>query len=126
MADPQRTRLVLVARAQLSTLAEITRTQRELAAIGLAHQYVVINGVLPIPADHSDPLAAAITNARQQAIAALPTNYVSLPSDMSTSRAPTSLDVDALESLFTTDDGHTRKGRGTRPPRESRTPPWRP
>ena len=43
LADPARTRLVLVARAQSSTLAEITRTHGELAAIGLTNQYVVIN-----------------------------------------------------------------------------------
>ncbi len=35
LADPERTRVVLVARAQKSTLAEIARTHRELAAIGL-------------------------------------------------------------------------------------------
>ena len=49
LADPHRTRLVLVARAPHSTLAEIARTHRELAAIGLTRQYVVINGVLPAP-----------------------------------------------------------------------------
>jgi len=105
LADPERTRLVLVARAQLSTLAEITRTQRELAAIGLAHQYVVINGVLPIPADHSDPLAAAIYEREQQAIAALPDELRSLPSDHVDLKSTNIVGLDALESLFTTDVG---------------------
>ncbi|MGA9375680.1 MAG: TRC40/GET3/ArsA family transport-energizing ATPase, partial [Mycobacterium sp.] len=65
LADPTRTRLVLVARAQTSTVAEITRTHRELAAIGLTHQYVVINGILPTPADDGDPLASAIYRREQ-------------------------------------------------------------
>ena len=35
LADPKRTRLILVARAQQSTLREVARTHEELAAIGL-------------------------------------------------------------------------------------------
>lgn len=47
LSDPALTRLVLVARAQASTLREVARTHDELAAIGLKRQYLVINGVLP-------------------------------------------------------------------------------
>lgn len=47
LSDPARTRLVLVARLQKSTLQEVARTHEELAAIGLKNQYLVINGVLP-------------------------------------------------------------------------------
>jgi arsenite-transporting ATPase len=47
LSDPERTRLVLVARLQKSTLQEVARTHEELAAIGLKNQYLVINGVLP-------------------------------------------------------------------------------
>lgn len=50
LADPGRTRLVLVARAQAATLREANRTHQELAAIGLSQQYLVINGVLPLEA----------------------------------------------------------------------------
>ena len=39
LADPQRTRLILVARAQMSTLREVARTHEELAKIGLSQQY---------------------------------------------------------------------------------------
>ncbi len=46
LADASRTRLILVARAQNSTLREANRTHEELAAIGLTQQYLVINGVL--------------------------------------------------------------------------------
>ena len=105
LADPQRTRLVLVARAQRSTLAEITRTHRELAAIGLTHQYVVINGVLPASAGHSDPLAAAIYQREQQAIASLPDELRALPLDQVDLKPTNIVGLDALASLFTSDAG---------------------
>ena len=101
LADPTRTRLVLVARAQTSTLAEITRTHRELAAIGLNHQYVVINGVLPTPADDSDPLASAIHRREQAAIAALPDELRGLPMDQIALKATNIVGIDALATLFT-------------------------
>ena len=100
LADPDRTRLVLVARAQESTLAEITRTHRELAAIGLTHQYVVINGLLPAPADDSDPLASAIHRREQQAIAAIPEELRSLPRDVVDLKATNIVGIEALATLF--------------------------
>jgi arsenite-transporting ATPase len=50
LTDPARTRLVLVSRAQASSLNEIDRTYLELSQIGMAGGYVVINGVLPAAA----------------------------------------------------------------------------
>ncbi len=105
LADPGRTRLVLVARAQKSTLAEITRTHRELAAIGLTHQYVVINGVLPASAGRSDPLAAAIYQRERQAIATLPDELRTLPLDQVDLKPTNIVGLDALASLFTPDAG---------------------
>ncbi|TGD88269.1 arsenical pump-driving ATPase [Mycolicibacterium sp. CH28] len=103
LADPTRTRLVLVARAQTSTLTEITRTHRELATIGLNHQYVVINGVLPAPADHGDPLASAIYRREQQAITALPEELRTLPLDLVDLKAANIVGIDALATLFAPD-----------------------
>ncbi len=105
LADPRRTRLVLVARAQRSTLAEITRTRRELAAIGLTHQYVVINGVLPAAATAGDPLAEAIRTREQRAIADLPEELRSLPMDLVDLKTTNIVGLDALTSLFTPDAG---------------------
>lgn len=103
LADPQRTRLVLVARAQNSTLAEITRTHRELADIGLTHQHVVINGVPPEPADDTDPLESAIFRRERAAIAALPAELAQLPTDQVPLKAANIVGIDALESLFAPD-----------------------
>ena len=104
LADSRRTRLVLVARAQNSTLAEITRTHAELAAIGLTRQHVVINAVLPAPADDSDPLATAIRLREQAAIGSLPAGLRDLPLDQVELKATNMVGVNALATLFTTNE----------------------
>lgn len=81
LADAQRTRLVLVARAQPATLREVARTHEELAAIGLSQQYLLVNGVLPRSEAVQDTLAAAIYEREQAALAAIPDALKSLPSD---------------------------------------------
>jgi arsenite-transporting ATPase len=100
LADPDRTRVVLVARAQQSTLAEIARTHRELASIGLMRQYVVINGVLPAPTD-DDPLATAIYRREQQAIASVPDELRLLPIDEVELKPTNIVGLSAIASLFT-------------------------
>jgi arsenite/tail-anchored protein-transporting ATPase len=102
LADSRRTRLVLVSRAQESALAEIARTHRELAAIGLTRQHVVINAVLPAPPDDTDPLATAIHLREQAAIASLPAEVSDLPLDRVELKATNMVGVDALATLFTT------------------------
>jgi arsenite-transporting ATPase len=104
LADSSRTRLVLVTRAQESALAEITRTRRELAAIGLTRQHLIINAVLPAPADDSDPLATAIRLREQAAIASLPAELRDLPLDQVELKATNMVGLDALEALFTTNE----------------------
>ncbi|WBM73034.1 arsenite efflux transporter ATPase subunit ArsA (plasmid) [Buttiauxella sp. WJP83] len=81
LSDPARTRLVLVARLQKSTLQEVARTHLELAAIGLKNQYLVINGVLPETEAANDTLAAAIWDREQEALANLPSDLAGLPTD---------------------------------------------
>ncbi|MBC2644912.1 MULTISPECIES: arsenical pump-driving ATPase [unclassified Rhodococcus (in: high G+C Gram-positive bacteria)] len=101
LADPRRTRLVLVARAQRSPLTEIARTHTELADIGLTHQHVVINGVLPTPTG-GDELASAIHQREQAALAALPADLAGLPLDQVELKATNMVGISALEALFTT------------------------
>ncbi|WP_433611986.1 arsenical pump-driving ATPase [Prescottella agglutinans] len=102
LADPQRTRLVLVARPQRSPLAEIARTHTELADIGLTEQHVVINGVLPAP-DRGDELATAIYDREQAALAALPADLRKLPLDQVELKSTNMVGIDALDTLFTTE-----------------------
>lgn len=101
LADPQRTRLVLVARAQQATLREVARTHEELAAIGLMRQYLVINGVLPAEEAAQDVLANAIFDREQVALAAIPPVLASLPCDILALKPFNLVGLDALRSLFT-------------------------
>ncbi|MDZ7785217.1 MAG: arsenical pump-driving ATPase [Halioglobus sp.] len=100
LADAARTRLVLVARAQASTLREVARTHEELADIGLRQQYLVINGVLPASAANEDELAAAIFAREQAAIAAIPAVLSALPRDQITLKSFNLVGLDALHHLL--------------------------
>jgi arsenite-transporting ATPase len=101
LADPQRTRLILVARAQESTLREVARTHEELGKIGLSQQYLVINGVLPRSEAALDPLAAAICDREKAALSALPDVLKALPLDHVPLKPFNLVGVDALRHLLT-------------------------
>ena len=100
LADPLRTRLVLVARAQRATLREVARTHEELAAIGLRQQYLVINGVLPAGEAAQDELAAAIGAREQAALSAIPAVLAKLPRDLIALKPFNLVGVDALRQLL--------------------------
>lgn len=103
LSDPDCTRLVLVARANRSALAEIARTHNELAAIGMTKQHVVVNGVLPAPADDTDPLATAVHRREQAALAAVPAAIAALSTDLVELKPVNMVGIDALTTLFDTD-----------------------
>ena len=100
LADPQRTRLVLVARAQRSTLAEVARTCRELAETGITGQFLVINGVLLPEEAEQDELAAAIYSREQATLDTLPDVLRALPQDRVSLKPFNLVGVDALEQLL--------------------------
>jgi len=100
LADPARTRLVLVARAQQSTLREAARTHGELADIGLSKQFLVINGVFLADEAAQDPLAGAICRREQAALAALPEVLKTLPTDQIPLKAFDLVGLDALRQLL--------------------------
>lgn len=100
LADPLRTRLILVARAQQSTLREVARTHEELAKIGLLQQYLVINGVLPQSEAALDPLAAAICAREQEVLKTLPEVLKSLPCDNVALKPFNLVGLDALRHLL--------------------------
>ena len=71
LTDPGTTRLVLVARAQDSTLREVARTREELAKLGIPADHLVINAVLPAEGG-GDPLHHAIHEREQTSLTRLP------------------------------------------------------
>ncbi|MFN3712798.1 MAG: arsenical pump-driving ATPase [Alcanivoracaceae bacterium] len=100
LADAKRTRLVLVARAQTSTLREVSRTHEELADIGLRQQSLVINGVLPESAAKGDALAGAVFEREQAAIATIADNLKTLPCDQIPLKSFNLVGLDALHHLL--------------------------
>ncbi|MBS3954352.1 MAG: arsenical pump-driving ATPase [Methylomicrobium sp.] len=100
LADAQRTRLILVARAQQATLREVARTHEELAAIGLIQQYLVINGILPQIETESDPLALAIHEREQAALQSIPAVLQTLPRDQVMLKPFNMVGLSALRHLF--------------------------
>ncbi|MGN5112135.1 arsenical pump-driving ATPase [Aeromonas jandaei] len=100
LADAARTRLVLVARAQQSTLREVARTHEELAAIGLLNRQLVINGLFPEGAIAGDPLAMALWQREQQALAQMPQGIKGLAQDHIPLLATNLVGVDSLRMLL--------------------------
>lgn len=104
LADSNRTRLVLVARAQNATLREAARTHQELREIGINKQYLVINGVLPEAEAAQDALAAAIAEREQNAINAIPEALKALPQDQISLKSFNLVGLAALKQLLTEQD----------------------
>jgi arsenite-transporting ATPase len=100
LSDGLKTRLILVARAQASTLREVARTHDELAAIGLANQQLVINGIFPQRELADDPLACAVWQREQQALAQMPALLASLPQDRIPLLATNLVGVESLRQLL--------------------------
>ncbi len=101
LADPQQTRLILVARAQAPTLREVARTHQELGDIGLSQQFLVINGEFPEHEVGADALAKAVWQREQNALAELPEALKSLPIDHVPLKPFNLVGIAALQQLLT-------------------------
>ncbi len=100
LTDPQRTRLILVARAQAAALREVARTYDELTDIGVRAGHLVVNAVLP-HTDTEDDLAAAISRRESAALAGMPASLTQLPCEQITLKPVEMIGVAALSTLFT-------------------------
>ncbi len=101
LADGEKTRLILVARAQQSTLAEVARTHDELLHVGLKHQYLVINGIMPAGEASQDSLASALYQREQRILSRMPQVLASLPTDRLSLQQENLVGVTALRRLLT-------------------------
>jgi len=97
LADPARTTLVLVSRAEAGALREAARASRELAALGVVNQQLVINGVLREPA--GDAIAEAFADRQQRAFAQAPVELAALQTVAVGLVAGDVTGVDALRQL---------------------------
>ncbi|MGB5086539.1 MAG: arsenical pump-driving ATPase [Methylocystis silviterrae] len=112
LADGQRTRLILVARAQNSALREAARTHEELAAIGLHQQFLVVNGLLPKEEAALDALAAALYAREQAALATMPDTLRGLPCDYVPLKPFNLVGLDALRQLLVATPSHIKAAVG--------------
>jgi len=78
LRDPAQTTLVLVARPEVSSLAEAERTRAELAQLGVENVQLILNGVFQAR-DASDATALAMTARGRAALGALPAGLRRLP-----------------------------------------------
>ncbi len=101
LADPKRSRLILITRAQQSTLREVARTHEELAAIGLSQQYLVINALLPKAEASQDVFATAIYQREQLSLQTIPKALKSLPCDRIELKPFNLVGLEALRNLLT-------------------------
>ena len=78
LSDAATTTLVLVTRPEPSALAEAARSSSELRKLGIENQHLVINGVF-VALVASDPIAQAMQQRQQAALAQMPTELAGLP-----------------------------------------------
>jgi arsenite-transporting ATPase len=100
LSDATRTRLILVARAQQTTLQEVARTHEELAAIGFQNQYLLINAILPVSEISNDSLAEAIHTREQAALNCIPEVLRTLPRDEVLLKPYNLVGLEALRKLL--------------------------
>jgi arsenite/tail-anchored protein-transporting ATPase len=120
LADPTMTSLVLVARAQASSLTEIARTADELTITGIRPSNVVINGVMPGTAGTNDSLTLAIRDRESAAIADMPVSLADVPRDLIELKPENMVGLAALRSLF--DGGSATPGDWSAPTHEDVVP----
>jgi arsenite-transporting ATPase len=78
LGDGEATTVVLVTRPDDSALTEAARTSRELAALGITNQRLVVNGVFTAR-DRQDRLACALEARGREALSQMPDALATLP-----------------------------------------------
>lgn len=101
LADGARTTLVLVSRAQKAALTEAERTSKELAAIGVCNQRLILNGLFQ--AADSDPVALALERRGAQSLSAAHGLLTKLPLSRVPLRSHNLIGIPALRALVLAD-----------------------
>ncbi|MFN4204766.1 MAG: arsenical pump-driving ATPase [Agrobacterium albertimagni] len=100
LSDFVRTRLILVARPRVSSLAEAARTSRELADTGIGKQHLAINGLMP-DEDMGDALASALIARDRAALDGMDTQLAALPQSRFVLRPENLVGLAALRRMNT-------------------------
>jgi arsenite/tail-anchored protein-transporting ATPase len=99
LADPRRTAIVLVTRADRAALREAARTHDELRSLGLANQRLVINAVFKA-SQADDAVASALQALGDDALAAMPASLAALAQDRVPLRTFDMVGLPALRALL--------------------------
>lgn len=121
LADANATTLVLVSRPQLSALSEAERTSKELRALGVANQCLVINGVFATPCP-ADPASQAMQKRGEAALSAAQAFIDSMPAFIVPLRSINILGIGGVRALLTEDaatEPRTHFDEWTAPPMQS-------
>jgi arsenite-transporting ATPase len=97
LSDAARTTVILVTRPERSALDEAARTSRELAALGVANQRLIVNAVFEASSD--DALAIALERRGREALADVSEALRDLPRAMLPLRAEALLGIEALRRM---------------------------
>ncbi|WP_431301203.1 arsenical pump-driving ATPase [Tabrizicola sp. BL-A-41-H6] len=103
LADPERSSIVLVTRADRGAVREASRTSDELRALGLANQRLVVNGVFHA-SGQGDPVANGLARDHAAVLAQLPPNLAALPRSEVPLRSFDMVGLPALRALFRADE----------------------
>lgn len=118
LADPRRTSIVLVTRADRGAVREAARTSDELRQLGLGNQSLVVNGVFKA-SGQGDPVAQGLSRDHAAVLADLPPNLAALPRMEVPLRSFDMVGLPALGALFRAE---TAVGAVTVPPEAVDTP----
>lgn len=99
LADPSDTTVVLVARAERSSLKEAARTQTELAELDIKNLRLVINAVYE-PGETSDPVANAFAKVVADGLDSMPSALSDVPRTLVPLLPGNVVGVDALRQLL--------------------------
>ena len=97
LKDSEQTILVLVARAEVASLAEAARAGQELKGLGLTSQHIFLNGLFQT--ETSDPVARAFAAQCRSALESMPDFLATLPRTETAFRAHGVLGIDALRAV---------------------------
>lgn len=99
LVDRSRTTVVLVTRPDHASMREAARSSGELHALGLDNQQLVINAVFTAT-DRRDPVALALEQRGQTALAEMPEQLRTLPAERVPLRPFNMVGLPALRALF--------------------------
>ncbi len=115
LGDADRTTVVLVSRPDRGALREAARASAELADLGIANQWHVVNGVLTDPLA-GDAVAVAFARRQRAALDAMPGPLALLPT---TTVALVARDLTGIDALRTLSAGQRSADVGDRPSGEA-------